>query len=163
MSSSQHFIRGYFNRFPDFHYDQSKETMGQFRRLASQEDWSPKKRRKEKRALQTALVLQFNDTYGENEAEIANWQGLCRAMRIDPIPETVAECKKLFRRTHVNIVDLVDTRGTGRRVPTYPTVDLLADYTKETGKFFPREHAKAGGLLKYLLREILASGTGGRH
>ena len=52
----------------------------------------------------------------------------------------------------------MDTKGTGRRVPTYETVGELADYTKKTGKFFPREHAKAGGLLKFLLRPILASG-----
>ena len=64
-----------------------------------------------------------------------------------------------FRRVNVNIVDLVDTKGTGKRVPTYKTVDELADYTKATKKFFPREHVAAGGLLRLLLRQILASGT----
>lgn len=34
----------------------------------------------------------------------------------------------------------------------------LATYTRSTAKYFPREHAKAGGLLKYLLRHIFSSG-----
>ncbi|KAI0089526.1 hypothetical protein BDY19DRAFT_108811 [Irpex rosettiformis] len=159
MSSSQVHLEEYFSRFEDFDYDQSQETIAQFRRLAREEEWTKDEYKEEKKALQTALVLQFNDIYGENETDIEAWQELCIAMDIDPMPETVKECKRLFRCTHVNLVDLVDTRGTGRRVPTYETVDELADYTKKTGKFFPREHAKAGGLLKFLLRPILESGT----
>lgn len=31
----------------------------------------------------------------------------------------------------------------------------LSEYTKSTGKFFPRDNAYAGGLLKYLLRRIM--------
>lgn len=31
----------------------------------------------------------------------------------------------------------------------------LSQYTISTGKFFPRENAYAGGLLRYLLRHIL--------
>ena len=52
------------------------------------------------------------------------------------------------------------TKGTGRRVPTYETVDELADYTKETRKFFPQRRAESQGpLVKSLLRPIHASGA----
>lgn len=60
-----------------------------------------------------------------------------------------------MRQTHVNLVDLVDTRGTGRPVKVFNSLKKLQDYTIRTEKFFPKEDAKAGGLLRYLLREIL--------
>jgi hypothetical protein len=55
---------------------------------------------------------------------------------------------------HVNLVDLVDVGRTGIPVTVYPNVVELAEYTIDTGKIFPREHAKAGGLLALLLRRI---------
>jgi hypothetical protein len=57
--------------------------------------------------------------------------------------------------THVNIVDLIDTRNTGRRVKVFNSVQELSMYTKDSGKYFPKENAYAGGVLKFLLREIL--------
>jgi len=54
---------------------------------------------------------------------------------------------------HVNLIDLVDTSG--RDVEIFPSLEDLSEYTIETGKFFPKESAYAGGVLKFLLREIL--------
>jgi len=53
----------------------------------------------------------------------------------------------------VNLVDLVDTSG--RDVELFSSLDELREYTIENGKFFPKESAYAGGVLKFLLREIL--------
>lgn len=61
---------------------------------------------------------------------------------------------------HVNIVDLVDTNRTGVELQKFPNVVALRTYTKATGKIFPREHAYAGGMLKYLLREITGTYEG---
>jgi hypothetical protein len=61
--------------------------------------------------------------------------------------------EKKVKRTHVNIVDLVDTRG--QQVRVFDSVQELSTYTKETGKYFPKENAYAGGVLKFLLRAIL--------
>jgi hypothetical protein len=57
------------------------------------------------------------------------------------------------RQTHVNLVDLVDTARTG-------AVVKLQDYTIKNEKYFPKEDAYAGGLLRFLLREILHSYAG---
>lgn len=57
-------------------------------------------------------------------------------------------------------MDLVDAQGTGAHVATYPTEIALAKYTKKTRKIFPRENAQAGGLLKFLLRQIMHPRTG---
>ena len=56
---------------------------------------------------------------------------------------------------HVNLVDLVDT--TGRDAELFEDLDGLREYTIESGKYFPKENAYAGGVLRFLLRKILAA------
>ena len=63
----------------------------------------------------------------------------------------------------INLVDLVDTKGTGRAVTQFRTLEDLQGYTIREGKFFPKESAYAGGVLKFLLREILSSHKPRRH
>jgi hypothetical protein len=58
------------------------------------------------------------------------------------------------QKVHVNIVDLVDTRG--EKIELFDSLEELQDYTIETGKFFPKRSAYAGGVLKALLRKILS-------
>jgi hypothetical protein len=60
----------------------------------------------------------------------------------------------------VNLVDLVDTPRTGAAVKVFPTLEKLQNYTIEHRKYFPKEDAYAGGLLRFLLREILHSYEG---
>jgi hypothetical protein len=47
----------------------------------------------------------------------------------------------------------VDTSRDG--VELFASLEELREYTIESGKFFPKESAYAGGVLKFLLREIL--------
>ena len=62
---------------------------------------------------------------------------------------------KKVQTTHVNLIDLVERARSGEEVRVFRDLDELREYTKSTGKFFPKEDAYAGGVLKYLLREIL--------
>jgi hypothetical protein len=55
----------------------------------------------------------------------------------------------------VNLVDLVDTQRTGESVEIFPNLKKLQGYTIKNNKYFPKEDAYAGGLLRFLLREIL--------
>jgi hypothetical protein len=61
---------------------------------------------------------------------------------------------KAIRKVHVNIVDLIDTHRTGEKVKTFRNAGALGQYTKSTGKVFPKRAAKTDVLLKALLREI---------
>ncbi len=61
----------------------------------------------------------------------------------------------MFKGKFVNLVDLVDTGNTGVCVSQFSTLEELKEYTITTGRFFPKESAYAGGMLKFLLREIL--------
>jgi hypothetical protein len=56
--------------------------------------------------------------------------------------------------TYVNLSDLLDSVRTGSAVKIFATHDDLANYTRNQRRYFPKEDAYAGGLLKYLLREI---------
>lgn len=124
-----------------------------------------------------ALVLQFNETYGTEVDSLRSWQALAQVIGIDPIPETLEVCQAVCGCLHhlcstngsqvallwqavetsnVNIVDLVDARHEDSEVivHNFATELELSEYTRKWGKYFPKEHAYAGGLLQYLLRHI---------
>lgn len=61
---------------------------------------------------------------------------------------------QLMDAVFVNICDLVDAPLSGREVPLFDSEYDLAEYSKESRKIYPKENAKAGGLLRYLLRRI---------
>lgn len=65
-------------------------------------------------------------------------------------------------QTHVNLCDLLDSTRQRSRVRIFSSELELRLFTIRTGNFFPREHAYAGGLLKYLLREITGEYLGRR-
>ena len=54
---------------------------------------------------------------------------------------------------HVNLVDLV--HGSKEEVQLFRTEKELSEYTKGTNKFFPKEDAQDGGVLRALRRRIL--------
>ena len=61
---------------------------------------------------------------------------------------------KIVKKLFVNLVDLVDMPNTGLPVRHFKTEKRLSRYTKRTEKIMPRDDAHAGGILKYLLRQI---------
>ncbi|KAN0081121.1 hypothetical protein V8E54_004325 [Elaphomyces granulatus] len=69
---------------------------------------------------------------------------LCRAIGVEPLPQTCEQCEEAVRRTHVNIVDLIEwerRRGnTEERVQTFRSVADLRVYTKNTRKI--SQHAR---------------------
>ena len=62
---------------------------------------------------------------------------------------------KVVEKIYVNIIDLVNAPETGEAVNTFGTEQELSEYTKETGNYYPRDNAYAGGLLRFLLRHII--------
>lgn len=63
----------------------------------------------------------------------------------------------MVKGLYVNLVDLVDM--TVEDVELFGSLDELRVYTRDTGKIFPKESAYAGGVLKFLLREIFPDGA----
>ena len=40
-----------------------------------------------------AMKKEFDALYGSDEKDINNWHKLCHVLRIDPIPNTLSECR----------------------------------------------------------------------
>ena len=49
----------------------------------------------------------------------------------------------------------MDIVGTRKKARIFPTEVALSEYTKSTEKYFPKDNAYAGNLLKFLLRQIM--------
>ena len=171
-------LEGFFSRYPNYKYRPSKSPKVEFDRLCNlyaseweEEDW---KRRDARRAFNTALKEEFDVLYGLDEHDIKNWHKLCHVLRIDPVPDTLQECRAVSYRSsdplcpwstkasssiqavvtkHVNLVDLV--HGSKKQVTIFKTEKELSEYTKANEKYFPREEAKDGGVLRALRRHIL--------
>ncbi|KAG6860673.1 hypothetical protein C0995_008740 [Termitomyces sp. Mi166 len=147
-------LREYFRDREGFRYNPSKPAWKEFRRLSRYLDWSKEKEAQEKEDFKDALVQTFNYTYGTDENRLESWTALCHVLRITPAPEGLNACREAVKAAYVNLVDLVDHSYTGEPVQLFNTEAELGEYTRGSQKFFPKENAYAGGLLKYLLRHI---------
>ncbi|KAF8879697.1 hypothetical protein BD779DRAFT_1122640 [Infundibulicybe gibba] len=148
----------FFAQYPDFPYNSGESATTEYRRMRRHFRWGNSEEGDiAKQKFQDALTREFNSLYGQDIGDINSWRRLCHVIDIQPIPETLFVCREAVRATHVNLVDLVELprRDAGEKVQKYSSVQELSDYTKNTGKYFPKENAHAGGVLKFLLRQIL--------
>lgn len=147
-------IEVFFARFPEYPYDQRRETILQFREMSKQFGWGKSERRRAIDDLHDAIAQQFNDIYGADVKDLHAWQRLCGLVGGGNIPNNIEACRAVIRRVHVNICDLVDYPATTIPPPVFFTESALARYSHAFDKIFPKENAYAGGLLKFLLRHI---------
>ncbi|KAF4621471.1 hypothetical protein D9613_001220 [Agrocybe pediades] len=158
----------FFANYPEFTYDPSQPATSEFQRLCQCYDWPAKspgklseldkddqsegkiERKKAEKGFKRALTRQFNSMYGTDEDRLEGWKDLCHKLGVKEVPDTLSECRKIVTGTHVNLIDLIDNG----EASTFSTVAALSKYTKRTKKYFPRNNANAGNLLKYLLRHI---------
>jgi len=148
----------FFATYDRFEYNPAGSATGEFDRLCNFHRWNTKSKKTQRRTawelFHDALTMQFNDNYGTDIENLTSWQALCAKLGMSPVPEDLKACRKAVRRTHVNLVDLVDIFDTPEIAHIFPSVGALSKYTKESKKFFPRDNVHAGSLLKFLLRQI---------
>ncbi|KIJ51124.1 hypothetical protein M422DRAFT_158523 [Sphaerobolus stellatus SS14] len=150
-------IAEFFAYYPEFVYDRDKDTMTEFERLCRSRQWGRRGKRKRQAlyALQHAIGEQFTVAFGNQDDDYQNWYNLCGTLGINPIPESITQCRKAIKGVYVNIFDVVDAQRQGRKAtPMFSNVHLLRAYTFDNEMIFPKRRAKREGLLKYLLREI---------
>ncbi|KAJ3574216.1 hypothetical protein NP233_g1916 [Leucocoprinus birnbaumii] len=160
MEPLEDFFSGYAVAFT---YNASAPATREFRRLSKANKWEANKGPwvEANRAFKTALIRQFNFTYGTNKSSLHDWHGVLRQIGVSPLPHTIGECQQIVERSFVNLVDLVDARGDPDKVVrTFPNEKALSSYTKRTKKIFPKGEAKAGGILEFFLRHIFQPGEG---
>ncbi|CAE6387535.1 unnamed protein product [Rhizoctonia solani] len=149
-------IEAFFAKYPGFEYDPTKPCMDEFKRLNQWARWKKKSNEFEeaRKGMNEALTEQFNAIYGKDPGDIVAWRNLCSVLDLAEIPTEISACKRLIKSLYINIVDLVDQPVTNVRVGYFRTEQELASYTREKEKFYSLQAAKAGGLLKRLLRFI---------
>ena len=171
-------IDEFFAGYPAFDYDRSASSPKEFYRMCDHFHWVkgndgkyPPARNRAHEAFRMAMVQAFNHNFGTDVNNINSWESICDLLGIQPVPTDVAEMKKasqqvilyiranhnstkLVLSTHVNLSDLLDGGRSGSEVRIFDTEAELAAYTISSGRIFPKVEAYAGGVLRYLLREI---------
>ncbi|CAE6440424.1 unnamed protein product [Rhizoctonia solani] len=149
-------IHQFFSQYASqaFEYNPSRPVMSEFYRMVDSKDFPQASQAQAKREIEDALTLDFNLIYGTDVGDLAAWQGLCRVLEFEYVPDDLLECKQMVAATYVNILDLIDTKFTGQPVRHFNSEKALSDYTRKHRKFFPRHNVHSGGLLKFLLRRI---------
>ncbi|KAI0792454.1 hypothetical protein C8Q75DRAFT_731677 [Abortiporus biennis] len=156
-------IDDFFAQYFWFSFNPTRPVYEEFYRMCRESQWNKQEKLEIKARFKDVLVVQFNQFYGTDVSKLSSWQLLCRYIGLYPIPGNIDGCKALVQNTHVNIVDLVDAGRIYGEVTIFDTVEELREYSLKTGKIFPRENAKAGGVLRYLLRKIdVGPGMGSR-
>ncbi|THH29413.1 hypothetical protein EUX98_g4784 [Antrodiella citrinella] len=150
-------IDAFFASHPTFNYNPTRPFVREFNRMATQFYWGRYERRDQMSLLRGAVAEQFNAYYGEDENDARGWQELCVVLGIYPVPPTVAERRQAVKSQNVNIFDYIEAKRLGVVVKKFKSIKALAKYSYDEDKIFPKAQAKAGGLLKYLLREIAAA------
>lgn len=178
-------IDEFFGQYPDFDYDRTESSPREFYRMCDLLGWEkdsqgryPRLRNEAHEEFRRAMVENFNDIFGTNVNDQAAWESMCVTLRIEPIPDTISDMKEVrfttglcYRadqlqavlNTHVNLSDLQDSARSAAKLTIFKSQRELAEYTKRTGRFFPKEEAYAGGLLRFLLREITGTYEGHAH
>jgi hypothetical protein len=148
-------LERFFSKYPNFQFQPLNSPVVEFDRLCKLHRWKRRNTERElaHEAFQIAMKMEFDDLYGSDVHDIKNWHKLCHVLRISPVPDTLRECRAAVVKKHVNLVDLV--HGSKVEVRIFKTEKQLSEYTIATGKFFPKESAKDGGVLRALRRQIL--------
>jgi len=145
----------FFSAFANFSLNPTAASTDEFKRLLS--TVGNENARELREDFKEALVSEFIMAYGKTSS-LSAWRSLCGDIGIDPIPATLPECRIAVENSFVNIIDLLDARKTGTKVHRFASLKELADYTKDTRRFFPGDRAR-GTLLRELLREIFGPGS----
>ncbi|KAI8622898.1 hypothetical protein F5Y19DRAFT_30665 [Xylariaceae sp. FL1651] len=152
----------FFRSFSGFPYDPKLSPEMSFKNLKSIHRWEngDAEDRAAWNDYKRALAEEVTEWFGK-EDDINSWHTLCRATGV-VCPDTISECEKLLRNTHINIVDLIDWARNGQNdksVRVFKTKRDLVLYTKQTGKIFPQDDVVSSEgdrnvVLRHLLRRM---------
>ncbi|KAG5961367.1 hypothetical protein E4U56_003927 [Claviceps arundinis] len=146
----------FFSRYSHFDYNPHSQVWSEYNRLCGYFRWdkgSPTEKTARK-LFRQALVDEFGAIYGVDDNKLDVLQKLCEKLEINPLPQSIADCKEVIQAHYVNIVDFVDCERTGVPIHKFADLEQLQDYTIETGKIFPKWEAKKSLLLRFLLQRI---------
>jgi len=178
-------LNRFFHSFPTFRYNPNLPPAESYTQLQNFSRWgydSPESRESWDR-YQNALREEFNMWFG-SEKDLGCWHALCRAVRINPLPNTLRDCERVsspcyfcthpaaennsmqnsqaVRGVYVNIIDLIEWARQGASpgqacVKRFRNLSELRRYTKETRRVFRNDLTDSDDgnvVLRHLLRFI---------
>ena len=95
----------FFSQYPEFRYWPGKSSVSEFHRLCRQYGWEKDGPEKEvaRYEFNIAMKKEFDSLYGSDEKDISNWHKLCYILSIDPVPETLRECRAVSSKLCIPI------------------------------------------------------------
>jgi len=154
--------QSHFTKFENFTPDNDAPFEDEFARLASSQDWVPGSQeyiRERTIAMREEIKFHYFDEpldtieeeISDEERKLRGFQSLCREVRISP-GDSIEQCQKDLKNTWVNIVDLIDTRRTKKRVKVWDDFEAFRKYTLK--KPINLGQAKKEGYLASLLQRV---------
>ncbi|KAH6853810.1 hypothetical protein B0I37DRAFT_16153 [Chaetomium sp. MPI-CAGE-AT-0009] len=98
------------------------------------------------------IAGEFNTYFGTGTLQ--DWQRLCQDVGLSGEYSSIKQCRKALSTVHVNIHDLIDAVKQGTTPHRFGNAGQLAEYTRRTGRVFPKKKAKEMGAVRALLRLI---------
>jgi hypothetical protein len=85
----------FFSQYPEFRYRPENSSVSEFHRLCRQYRWEKDGPEREvaRYEFNLAMKMEFDSLYGSDEKDINNWHKLCYILSIDPVPDTLRECR----------------------------------------------------------------------
>lgn len=89
----------FFATYPSFTHEPEASYFTEFNRLLEHYGWSEKAhaRRKALKRFRTALTVEFNTRFGTDHKDLEAWQNLCVVLGLEPVPESITQCRKVRR------------------------------------------------------------------
>ncbi|KAF2713800.1 hypothetical protein K504DRAFT_462284 [Pleomassaria siparia CBS 279.74] len=103
-----------------------------------------------------AYQADFGNLLGTDPKKLANWQRLCSILNIEPIPQSITQCKKSYKSVWVNLYDVVDHLRDPDTVPLrhFRSYGDFWRNAKGRNRIFPKEEAKKNAFLRVLLHRF---------
>jgi hypothetical protein len=88
-------LKRFFSRYSKFQYQPRNSPTAEFNRLCEECGWKQDSAEKKdaRDEFKFAMKQEFDSLYGSDENDINNWYKLCHVLRIDPVPNTLKECR----------------------------------------------------------------------
>ena len=94
----------YFDRFPGFQPDPERPIEEEFADLADSRGWitgSKRYRQERGRCLRAEYEFQLGSI--DRSRRLEDWQALCQELRINSLPSSITQCKKVRRKCIIQI------------------------------------------------------------
>lgn len=91
----------FYSRYKSFTPNPNVSVIENFQLLTISQGWAPggRARGRAYRNFRNAIIEEFNATYGTDDRDLSSWQNLCRVVGVEPVPETITQCKKVSSRS----------------------------------------------------------------